>query len=79
VADISRACKYRTREEEADWLARDPLERFRKQLLQAGVLSEDDMKQIDATLTAEITDAIDYALASPDPVPEQALEHVYAP
>jgi acetoin:2,6-dichlorophenolindophenol oxidoreductase subunit alpha len=72
-------CKYRTREEEADWLTRDPLERFRKQLLQAGVLSEDDMKQIDATLTAEITDAIDYALASPDPVPEQALEHVYAP
>jgi TPP-dependent pyruvate/acetoin dehydrogenase alpha subunit len=72
-------CKYRTRDEEALWLARDPVTRFRAIVLQAGVCSEEELASIEAGLTAEITEAIDYALASPDPVPEDALHHVYAP
>lgn len=72
-------CNYRTREEEAEWLARDPLDRFRAVVLQAGVCTDAELQQLEAALAAEITEAIDYALASPDPVPEQALDHVYAP
>jgi TPP-dependent pyruvate/acetoin dehydrogenase alpha subunit len=72
-------CNYRTREEEALWLSRDPVDRFRSVVLQAGAFTESELQTLDAALTDEITEAIDYALASPDPVPEQALEHVYAP
>ena len=72
-------CKYRTREEEAEWQARDPVELFRAAVLKAGVFTLDDLTSIEAGLTAEITEAIEFALASPDPVPEDALLHVYAP
>ena len=73
------ACKYRTREEEALWHARDPVLQFRAVVLQAGVFTEGELEALEAALAAEITDAIDYALASPDPVPADALDHVYAP
>ncbi len=71
-------CKYRTREEEALWQSRDPVLQFRGVVLQAGAFAEDELQSIEAALTAEITEAIDYALASPDPVPESSLDHVYA-
>lgn len=72
-------CKYRTREEEALWQSRDPVLQFRAVVLQAGVFTEGELEALEAALAAEITDAIDYALASPDPVPADALDHVYAP
>ncbi len=72
-------CKYRTREEESEWLSRDPLDTFRAIVLQSGVASDEELKSVEAGLTAEIADAIAFALASPDPVPADALHHVYAP
>ena len=72
-------CKYRTREEEALWQSRDPVLLFREVALQSGAFSEDELTSVEAALTAEITEAIDFALASPDPDPAGALNHVYAP
>ena len=72
-------CKYRTREEEAHWLSRDPVDMFRAVVLQAGVCSLEELASVEAGLAADITEAIEFALASPDPVPADALHHVYAP
>ena len=72
-------CKYRTREEEALWQSRDPVLLFREVALQSGAFSEDELTSVEAALTAEITEAINFALASPDPDPAGALNHVYAP
>ena len=72
-------CKYRTRDEEEAWRSRDPVHLFRAKLLEAGVCSDQDLQALEAALTAEITESIDYALASPDPVPADALNLVYAP
>lgn len=72
-------CKYRSREEEADWQARDPVELFRAVVLKAGVFSASELASVEAGLAADITEAIEFALASPDPIPADALHHVYAP
>ena len=72
-------CKYRTREEEALWQSRDPVQLFRAVVLQAGVFGPEELAALEAGLAAEITEAIEFALASPDPVPSDALLHVYAP
>ena len=72
-------CKYRTREEEALWQSRDPVQLFRAVVLQAGVFGPEELAALEAGLAAEITEAIEFALASPDPVPSDALHHVYAP
>lgn len=71
-------CKYRTRDEEALWKSRDPIRLFREAVLKGGIFKEQDIEALEATITREVADAIDYAVASPDPAPSSALEYVYA-
>ena len=71
-------CKYRTREEEALWQSRDPLPQFRAVALQRGAFDAAELAALELRLAAEITEAIDFSLASPDPEPASALDHVYA-
>lgn len=71
-------CKYRTRDEEALWQSRDPLPQFRAVALQRGAFDAAELDGLEAMLAAEITEAIDFSLASPDPEPASALDHVYA-
>ncbi len=73
----SDARAYRTREEEAAWAARDPIATYRKALLESTVVDENDLKTIDAQVERDIEDAVAFAKASPDPLPEEALKDVY--
>jgi TPP-dependent pyruvate/acetoin dehydrogenase alpha subunit len=57
---------------------KDPLLLFRAQLLQKSVLTENELKRIDDNARAEMDDAVAFALASPLPAPEEALNYVYA-
>lgn len=70
--------KYRPKEEVEAWLARDPIKRFREKLLGLNVLTEAEIQQIDREVAAEIDEAVQYAMESPYPAPEEALEDVYA-
>ncbi|HMF16846.1 MAG TPA: thiamine pyrophosphate-dependent enzyme, partial [Gemmataceae bacterium] len=69
---------YGNRKEFEHWKARDPIPRFRARLLKNRVLTEATAKRIEAAADAEVDDAVQFALASPLPAPEEALEHVYA-
>lgn len=70
--------RYRPREEVAEWLAKDPIKRFRERLLQEGVLTAEEIQKIEAEAAAEIEEAVRFAMESPYPAPEEALEDVYA-
>ena len=74
----SDACRYRVKEEEKVWLARDPIPRAKKKLLEMGVLSEESVKKIEEKAKKEIEDAIAYARKSPSPKPEDTLVNVFA-
>jgi pyruvate dehydrogenase E1 component alpha subunit len=56
----------------------DPLLLFRARLLQTSVVTEDQLKRIDDNARAEMDDAVAFALASPLPQPEEAINFVYA-
>ena len=56
----------------------DPLLRMRDRLAGAGVLDADSADAMAASVTAEMSAAVDFALASPYPAPDEALRHVYA-
>jgi TPP-dependent pyruvate/acetoin dehydrogenase alpha subunit len=58
--------------------ARDPIPRFRAKLVSSGVLIEADAKRIEDGVRAEMEEAVQFALASPFPAPEEALNYVYA-
>jgi acetoin:2,6-dichlorophenolindophenol oxidoreductase subunit alpha len=57
---------------------RDPLVLFRAHLLQDNALTENELKRIDDSARAEMDDAVEFALASPLPNPEEATNYVYA-
>jgi 2-oxoisovalerate dehydrogenase E1 component alpha subunit len=70
--------KYRSAEELESGKARDPLPRFRAQLMEAGVLDEASLAAIEAEVRATVEEATDWAEAQPEPDPATAMEWVYA-
>jgi TPP-dependent pyruvate/acetoin dehydrogenase alpha subunit len=68
---------YRTREEEAEWLTRDPLPRLRGVLQSDENVGEEKLQSVEAGVEDEITDAIDYAEASPVPSPAGIADDVF--
>jgi len=70
--------RYRPKEEVEEWLAKDPIKRFKERLLQEAVLTAEEIKKIEADVAGEIEEAVRFAMESPYPTPEEALEDVYA-
>ncbi|MGQ9529849.1 MAG: pyruvate dehydrogenase (acetyl-transferring) E1 component subunit alpha [Candidatus Bathycorpusculaceae bacterium] len=70
--------KYRPKEEVEEWLAKDPIKRFKERLLQTKTLKEAEIQQIEREVSAEIEEAVRFAMESPYPASEEALEDVYA-
>jgi TPP-dependent pyruvate/acetoin dehydrogenase alpha subunit len=69
---------YRTKEEITECKKRDPILRFKRQLLEKGILTEHKIEQINREINDEIEKAVEFALESPFPAPEETLEDVYA-
>lgn len=69
---------YGNKKEFAAWKAKDPVSKFRATLLKEKVLIPAEATRIDAAARAEVEDAVEFALASPLPAPEEAVNFVYA-
>ena len=66
---------YRDKDElRSLWDEQDPLEHLRRRLS----LADEDVQRIDAEVTAEVEEAVEFAQAGTDPAPEDALKWVYA-
>ncbi|MBN1249127.1 MAG: dehydrogenase [Anaerolineae bacterium] len=70
---------YRTKEEEAEWKARDPIPNFAAMLVSQGLATEAEIDAVEQTVEAAIDVATDFALGSPMPDPEELHNFVYAP
>ncbi len=69
--------KYRPEDEVEKWLRRDPIKRFGEKLLNHNVLTEDEIQAVEGKIASEIEKAVEFAMDSPYPAPEEALEDVY--
>ncbi|MFQ6076096.1 MAG: thiamine pyrophosphate-dependent dehydrogenase E1 component subunit alpha [Candidatus Bathyarchaeia archaeon] len=69
---------YRPKEEVEEWLRKDPIPRFRKKLIEEGILTEEEAKGIEEGILEEIEEAVKFAEESPFPEGEDSLEDVYA-
>jgi len=69
---------YRPKEEVEEWIKKDPIPRFRKQLIEMGILTERGADEIDREMRKEMDEAVKFAEESPFPAPEETLEDVYA-
>lgn len=77
MADPSHGT-YRTREEVEQWRHDDPILAFRKRLIDAGRLTEEEYEEMDDAAIAEAEAAAEFAERSPAPDPETMYDFVYA-
>jgi TPP-dependent pyruvate/acetoin dehydrogenase alpha subunit len=61
----------------AEWREKDPISRFEKHLLEGGLADREELEAIVSELDRELDADVDFALASPLPSAERALEGVY--
>jgi TPP-dependent pyruvate/acetoin dehydrogenase alpha subunit len=61
------------------WEKRDPIGQLERRLADQHGVGAERLSELGDRVTAELQDAVEYALASPAPNPESAIEDVYAP
>ena len=69
---------YRSDRELRDWMAKDPIARFRKFLLRENALTDQQADQIVAEVSQAVEDAVQFSEAQPVPNPADGLLHVFA-
>jgi len=69
---------YRPKEELEEWKKKCPILGFKARLLEMEVLTPEGAGSIQAEAEAEVEEAVRYAMESPFPSPEEALEDLYA-
>jgi len=69
---------YRTKRELDEWKARCPVVTLRMKLLNSGMLTEQEIQQLEQEVLAELEEAIKFAESSPRPDPESAFTDVFA-
>ena len=69
--------QYRTKEEVAQWRARDPIPAFGDLLIREGVIDETQRTEIDAQAVERVDAAVAFAESSPFPAPESLYDDVY--
>ncbi len=72
------ADSYMTKEEKDAAIARDPLPLFRAKLIETGVATEEQLAEMQATIEAEVQDAIDFAMACEPPSVDELRRDVFA-
>lgn len=70
---------YRTREEEAEWKARDPMIVLREEMEALGWMTEEEYSTIDEAVEEKMEAAMDYSNASPSPDVSEVYTDVFAP
>ena len=76
---MSDSNAYRAKKEERMWSGRDPVIMMRDRLIEAGLLTHDEYKEMDAVILDEIEDEIiRYATESPQPPATEVERYVLA-
>jgi len=69
--------RYRPKDEVEEWLKKDPILRFKSKLMEMGVLTEEENEKLRHEAVTAVEEAVKFAMESPFPEPEEALEDVY--
>jgi pyruvate dehydrogenase E1 component alpha subunit len=70
--------RYREKSEIAQWQERDPIPLLTERLRASGLLTDDDVTQLEADVAAEVADAVAFAQAGTDEPVEQLTRWVHS-
>jgi pyruvate dehydrogenase E1 component alpha subunit len=69
---------YRPREEVEDWLRKDPIQRLRREIIKGRHVSDAELQDLERAVAKNVESAVEFAMESPDPSSEEALDDIYA-
>jgi pyruvate dehydrogenase E1 component alpha subunit len=69
---------YVDKDELAAWAAKDPIRRFQERLLRKGLLTAQEIAEIETVVRSTIEGAVAFATSSPYPEPAELMTDVYA-
>jgi len=70
-------CRYRDEEEVEAWKKKCPIQRMKDHLLGKKILSQAQIDELEGEIMKEIEETEKFAIESPNPEPEEALQDVY--
>ena len=70
--------ELRDPEEKAFWAERDPIKGFQATMHSRGLLSAEEMEAIDKEIDAEVREAVEFALAAPEPDASELTRYIWA-
>jgi pyruvate dehydrogenase E1 component alpha subunit len=70
-------CNYQPPEERKKALELEPIGRFAKKLIDAGIATQEDLEAMESEIDAQIESAVEQAMAAEEPKPEDALEDMF--
>lgn len=68
---------YRDKTEVEKWRQKDPILRVERLLIERGILTEEQCRDVEAEVRAGVDEAVEYAESSPEPALESLFEDVY--
>jgi len=68
---------YRPKAEVSEWMRKDPIVRLKTHILERQIVTEQEAKKIEDDVAHAIDAAVEFAVKSPYPAPEEALGDVY--
>ena len=68
---------YRTKDEEKNWLKKDPIVIFKEYLLKNKVATEKEIEKIEKNVEKEIEEAVDFADSCSYPDPDDVEKYVF--
>ncbi|MCG8367640.1 MAG: pyruvate dehydrogenase (acetyl-transferring) E1 component subunit alpha [Pseudanabaenales cyanobacterium] len=70
--------ELRSKAEKEAWQARDPIKKFEAYLLEQTLANQEELKEIERRIQAEVDDAVKFAEESPEPNPSELYRYVFA-
>ena len=70
--------ELRAAAEKEFWAQRDPIKRLAADLLEAGLASESDLRDLEKEVDAEVADCVSFALAAPEPDGSELTRFIWA-
>ena len=68
---------YRSEREYGEWRKKCPIQQLRTQLLSDNIVTEQQIRDLEAGVDQVIQGAVEFAIESPDPSPEEVLDDVF--
>lgn len=70
--------ELRSQVEKEFWSERDPIQQLRAHVLSSQLVTDDEIKNLEASVDHEILSAVDYALSAPEPDASELTNYVWA-